>query len=152
MSDQIPDELRIYLVMRKDVGDFMTKEKFGVQCGHGTLSAWARCLEKDQSRAWRYLTESQPKIVLQAKDDKELLAIRDKANEAGFINELIIDAGRTEFAEPTMTVLAIGPIWLKTEARQSFIKRLRLYKSRKEELPPENQSPSLDSALGNCDD
>lgn len=42
--------------------------------------------------------------------EAELLAIRDKAIEAGLEVHLITDSGKTEFhGEPTNTCLAIGP-------------------------------------------
>jgi peptidyl-tRNA hydrolase len=125
--DTEDDELRIYIVVRKDLA--MSKEKFGAQCGHAALSVWVRCLDQDPDRAREYFQQHQPKIVLEAKDDVELLKIQKKATESGFINETITDLGRTEFAEPTLTVLGIGPVWYQKEAQAGFIKRIRLYKS-----------------------
>jgi peptidyl-tRNA hydrolase, PTH2 family len=49
------------------------------------------------------------KIVLQVENEKELLEIYEKAKEAGLVVEIIKDAGLTEFNEPTLTALAIGP-------------------------------------------
>lgn len=122
------DELRMYIVVRKDVGEAMSKPKFGVQCSHATLSCWIACLLVDPDRAWAYWNASQPKIVMEVRDQDELLKTYHKAFDAGFYVELIKDAARTEFSEPTLTAIAIGPVWYEAEAQAGFIKRLQVYK------------------------
>ena len=124
------DELRIYIVVRRDIGDIISKPKFGVQCAHATLSVWAACVQNDPVRAWRYFQAAQPKIVLQVKDAKALLDLHAKARQARFFAEPIVDAGRTEFSEPTLTSIALGPIWFKAEG-QPLLKRVRLYQDTK---------------------
>lgn len=54
----------------------------------------------------RWLCQS----LLPVNSEEELLAIRDKAIEAGLEVHLVTDSGKTEFhGEPTNTCLAIGP-------------------------------------------
>lgn len=134
------DELRIYIVVRRDIGEVLSKPKFGVQCAHATLSVWGNCVKTDPDRAYRYfpcntdnIDTGQAKIVLQVKDGVELLALAGKSRELGFPTATIIDAARTELAEPTLTAIAIGPLWYKTEG--AFLKRIRLYQH-KVDLPP----------------
>lgn len=49
------------------------------------------------------------KIVLQVKNEEELLLLYNKAKEIGLPVQLITDNGLTEFDGPTNTCVAIGP-------------------------------------------
>jgi len=49
------------------------------------------------------------KIVVYVNSEPELLAIFEKAKELKIITALILDAGLTEFKEPTHTAVAVGP-------------------------------------------
>lgn len=120
------DELRIYVVIRRDIGEQISKAKFGVQCAHAALTTWALCVKRDPDRAWTYMEVAQAKIVLQVDGEAELRELHEKARIAGYDAALITDAGRTEFDQPTTTAVAIGPIWFKREG--TLVKRLRLYK------------------------
>jgi PTH2 family peptidyl-tRNA hydrolase len=62
---------------------------------HQILSRWESC--------------GQPKITLKVKDEKEMLELMHKAKEAGIAAKAIKDAGRTQVASGSRTVLAIGP-------------------------------------------
>lgn len=62
----------------------------------------------DVERAW--LTEGFAKVCCRVNSEEELMAIHDKAAEAGLEVHLITDSGKTEFhGVPTNTCLAIGP-------------------------------------------
>lgn len=112
------DELRIYIVIRRDVGDEMSKAKFGIQCAHAALTTFYLCQKRDRERADRYMRVAQTKIVLEVPDEASLRELHEKARKAGYDAALITDAGRTEFAGPTTTGIAIGPVWWKKEARK----------------------------------
>ena len=131
MEQNDNDELRIYIVVRRDLE--MSRPKFGVQVAHATLAVFTACMDANPERAWAYYNRGQqPKIVLQAKDSKALLDLWKKAKAAGFYAEPIVDAGRTEFTEPTLTCLGVGPIWFKSEGQ--LLKRVRLYQPDKEQI------------------
>jgi len=49
------------------------------------------------------------KVVVQVADLGELLALRKRARDAGLEAHLVVDAGLTEFGEPTPTCVGIGP-------------------------------------------
>jgi PTH2 family peptidyl-tRNA hydrolase len=49
------------------------------------------------------------KVVLKVNDQKELLAYKQKAEDAGLVVALITDAGHTQLAPGTVTCLGIGP-------------------------------------------
>jgi PTH2 family peptidyl-tRNA hydrolase len=59
-------------------------------------------------RAW--LTSSFRKVTVKVGSEPELLAVHEKALEAGLVAHLVTDRGLTEFGGvPTRTCLAIGP-------------------------------------------
>jgi peptidyl-tRNA hydrolase len=131
MSDDDTDELRMYFIVRRDIGDKMSKAKFGVQCGHAALMLFTETLKSDQARAWQFIEHSQPKIILECADEAELNTLFDMAIEARlprFRAVKVVDLGRTELGEPTLTAIAIGPLWHKDEANKSFLRQLRLYR------------------------
>jgi peptidyl-tRNA hydrolase len=120
------DELRIYIVFRRDVGEQISKPEFGVQCAHAALTAWLLCFERDPDRAWAYTGSAQAKIVLQVNTEAELRELHEHARSAGYAAALVTNAGRNELEQPRATAVAIGPIWFKAEGK--LLERLRLYK------------------------
>ena len=62
----------------------------------------------EAERAW--LDSSFRKVTVKVGSEAELLAVYEKALEAGLVTHLITDRGLTEFGGvPTRTCLAIGP-------------------------------------------
>lgn len=87
----------------------MTKGKIAAQCGHATLGAY-----KLASRycpitlnTWEYT--GQAKIAVRVDTEAELFDLMFKARDAGFPCYLVEDAGRTQIAAGSKTVLSIGP-------------------------------------------
>lgn len=59
-----------------------------------------------------WINNSFTKIVCCVETEEELLAVYNKAKDAGLITCLITDKGNTEFnGIPTITCCAIGPAW-----------------------------------------
>jgi PTH2 family peptidyl-tRNA hydrolase len=59
-----------------------------------------------------WINNSFTKITLCVETEEELLAVYNKAKEAGLITCLITDKGNTEFGGvPTITCCSIGPAW-----------------------------------------
>ena len=48
-------------------------------------------------------------MILGVDDEKELLKLRQDAEDAGLVVAIIADAGRTELAPGTVTAVGIGP-------------------------------------------
>ena len=48
-------------------------------------------------------------MAVKVKDEKELLALEEQANDLGLPNALIVDRGLTEVPPDTVTCLGIGP-------------------------------------------
>lgn len=62
----------------------------------------------EAERAW--LTSSFRKVTVKVGSEQELLAVYEKALEAGLVAHLVTDRGLTEFGGvPTRTCLGIGP-------------------------------------------
>jgi PTH2 family peptidyl-tRNA hydrolase len=58
-------------------------------------------------RQWERL--GQAKIAVQVKSEDELLTLLGKARSLGVTAEVISDAGRTQIASGSRTVLGVGP-------------------------------------------
>lgn len=113
------------LVVRKDLN--MRKGKIGAQCAHASLGAILKLMDvsSDDSGLSTYthkitylkgspldqwLNGSFTKICVYVNSEKELIELKNKAEEKYINTCLITDSGQTEFnGVPTNTVLAIGP-------------------------------------------
>ncbi|KAG6572857.1 peptidyl-tRNA hydrolase [Phytophthora cinnamomi] len=91
----------------------MGKGKVAAQCCHATLGAYKRALKRtpDAVRAWEML--GQAKVCLKVDSEEEMLALAERAAEHGLVNYVVVDAGRTQIAPESKTVLSIGPAPLK---------------------------------------
>ena len=79
-------------------------------------------VNEDKLNAW--LKIGQPKIVVRVENLEELETIYKKAKEAKIIAEVIFDAGRTQVASGTATVLGLGPDF--SESIDAIVKNLKL--------------------------
>lgn len=84
----------------------MSKGKMSAQCSHASVDAVLKSPDYKVSE-WR--AEGMKKVILKVKDEKELLQYKRLADQEKLTVALIKDAGLTEFKEPTLTCLAIGP-------------------------------------------
>jgi PTH2 family peptidyl-tRNA hydrolase len=87
----------------------ISKGKTATQVGHAAVSA-AEEARKHHPRWWAaWLNEGQCKIAVKVSSEKELLKLKDEAQEAGLPYALIEDRGLTEIPLGTVTCLGIGP-------------------------------------------
>ena len=75
---------------------------------HGRMEEWSLLMSTDQE-IYKWLDGSFTKIVVGVNSEKELMNLYIETQLAGLPHALILDAGKTEFKEPTYTALAIGP-------------------------------------------
>ena len=87
----------------------LSKGKLGAQCAHASVMAYKQCSLIKPKVLDRWLNQGQPKVVLQVKNESQLLDLKKTASDSGFMVSLVQDAGRTEVKPGTYTVLAIGP-------------------------------------------
>ncbi|OSS50130.1 hypothetical protein B5807_04820 [Epicoccum nigrum] len=103
------EECKMVLVVRTDLG--MTKGKIGAQCGHATLACYKHFLRHAPESAIlkRWERMGQAKVALQVKGEEELEILQAQAVSLGLVAHIIHDAGRTQIASGSATVLGIGP-------------------------------------------
>lgn len=95
------------LVVRNDLK--MGKGKIGAQCGHAAVGAYQNCMKRNP-RLLRHWDESgSAKIAVKVESEEELMGIFKAARDKNINTCLIRDAGRTQIAPNSKTVLAIGP-------------------------------------------
>lgn len=94
-------------VVRNDLK--MGKGKIGAQCGHASVGAYQKAMESNPSIVRRWDDSGCAKICLKVETERELMNIRKGASVRGLNFYLVHDAGRTQIAAGSATVLAIGP-------------------------------------------
>ena len=101
-------QYKMIIVVRKDLN--MSIGKTAAQVAHAALGAYKKSLNIDSNLVnnWENFS-GQAKIVLGVDNEKQLLEIKNKAEQAGLNTCLIHDAGRTEVSPNTATCCAIGP-------------------------------------------
>ena len=113
-------EFKQVIVVRKDLK--MRKGKLAAQVAHASMGVLLQHselgLRPDEDdfdppfipavfREW--LNGLHTKVVVGCADRQELFSIYNKANDLGVYCYIVLDAGKTEFKEPTYTCVAIGP-------------------------------------------
>ncbi|RHZ03060.1 hypothetical protein DYB37_005824 [Aphanomyces astaci] len=106
-SDDDCEPHKMVLVVRNDLK--MTKGKIAAQCGHATLGAYKRALKRTPQALdfWEY--SGQTKVALKIESEEEMLLLAGRAKELGLVHYIVVDAGRTQIAPDSKTVLAVGP-------------------------------------------
>ncbi|MCJ1389610.1 hypothetical protein MMC18_002467 [Xylographa bjoerkii] len=103
------EECKLVLVVRTDLG--MGKGKIAAQCSHATLACYSHFLAHAPAspllKRWQAL--GQAKVALQCRSEEELLTLQAQALSLGLCARVIHDAGRTQIASGSVTVLGIGP-------------------------------------------
>jgi PTH2 family peptidyl-tRNA hydrolase len=96
------------LVVRCDLD--MGVGKIGAQCGHASVGAYKR-LMRTQHKPLVTMWErgGAAKIVVRCKDQRELMELEDAAGLQRLPTFKVSDAGHTQVAAGSVTVLAIGP-------------------------------------------
>uniref|UniRef100_A0A8B9VCL8 Peptidyl-tRNA hydrolase 2, mitochondrial n=1 Tax=Anas zonorhyncha TaxID=75864 RepID=A0A8B9VCL8_9AVES len=100
-------EFKLVLVVRNDLK--MGKGKVAAQCCHAAVAAYKQAQRRTPEvlQQWEY--SGQPKVVLKAPDEETLLQLLAEARRLGLTVSLVRDAGRTQIAPGSQTVLGIGP-------------------------------------------
>src|SRR5215204_4672295 len=100
------------IVLRRDLG--MRRGKEIAQGAHASMIWLALRIREagytfnDAERRW--LDGAFTKVCVRVGSEEELLAVVQRAREAGVLVQLCVDAGRTEFhGVPTPTCCAVGP-------------------------------------------
>lgn len=111
--NEIPGEVRMTLVVRLDLK--MGKGKAAAQCSHATLALYKKMTNSqsaaynpDMLRRWEY-GNGQAKITLQVPSQEDMDLLFAQAMSLGVNASIVHDAGRTQIAAGSATVLGLGP-------------------------------------------
>ncbi|PLB38230.1 aminoacyl-tRNA hydrolase PTH2 [Aspergillus candidus] len=108
--DNSNEEVKLVLVVRTDLG--MTKGKIAAQCSHATLACYKYLTTHTPTSSMlrRWERQGQAKIALQTKSEEEMELLQAQAISLGLCAQVITDAGRTQIASGSRTVLGVlGP-------------------------------------------
>jgi len=106
-SGSYDSDYKMVLLVRNDLN--MGKGKIAAQCSHATLGAFKKAQKKDKRALDGWEEGGQAKVVLRAQNEQEMLDLEEEARKEKLITYLVVDAGKTQVASGTNTVLAIGP-------------------------------------------
>ncbi|KAJ7357147.1 PTH2-domain-containing protein [Mycena albidolilacea] len=102
------DDCKLVLAVRTDLG--MTTGKIAAQCSHATLACYKTLLSKNPSLLRKWAQAGYLKSVVRCSDEDALLVLQAQAQSLNLCARSIQDAGRTQIAANTTTVLGIaGP-------------------------------------------
>ncbi|XP_030532856.1 peptidyl-tRNA hydrolase 2, mitochondrial isoform X1 [Rhodamnia argentea] len=106
---EILEDFKMVLVVRNDLK--MGKGKIAAQCSHATLGLYKKLLQRAPKALNRWETCAQPKVVVKIESEEDMLALQERAKSLKLPTHITIDAGRTQIAPNSRTVMAIlGPI------------------------------------------
>jgi len=96
------------LVVRTDLG--MTSGKIAAQCSHATLACYQVLRAENPVLLRQWERAGQTKVALRCEHEEELLLLKAQAQSLNLCARSIQDAGRTQIAAGSRTVLGIiGP-------------------------------------------
>ncbi|KZP32293.1 PTH2-domain-containing protein [Athelia psychrophila] len=98
---------KMVLIVRTDLK--MTQGKISAQCGHATLACYKALMKTNPKLVQHWERTGQAKIALKAKSEDELLELEAIAKSLNLCARSIQDAGHTQVAAGSRTVLGIGP-------------------------------------------
>jgi len=98
---------KMVLIIRTDLK--MQKGKAAAQCSHATLGVYKKALKQNKQAVDVWSSQGQAKITLQVPNEIQMEELASQAKAAGMVNYTVADAGRTQVAAGSHTVLAIGP-------------------------------------------
>ena len=122
-SDELRGEVKMVLVVRQDLK--MGKGKAAAQCAHAAVGAYKKAARRQPDVLKKWERDGQAKITLKADSEEVLAELEEVAKAQNLVTSLIFDAGRTQIAAGSMTVLAVGPG--PAEVIDSVTGHLKLY-------------------------
>jgi len=101
------DECKLVLVVRSDLD--MTTGKIAAQCAHATLACYKALSLTNPALLRHWERAGQTKIALRCHSEDEMLLLQAQAQSLNICARSIQDAGRTQIAAGSRTVLGMGP-------------------------------------------
>lgn len=105
---QIIEDFKMVLVVRNDLK--MGKGKIAAQCSHATLGLFKKLQQRAPKSLRRWERCGQVKVVVKVESEEDMLVLQGRAKSMNLPTHITIDAGRTQIAPNSRTVMAIlGP-------------------------------------------
>ena len=101
------EEIKLVLVVNDELG--MSAGKIAAQCSHATLAVYQSLGPNHRAVLKRWESEGQKKIALKCRTTGELRKLAEASKARGIPYYVVEDAGRTQVAAGSCTVIAIGP-------------------------------------------
>ena len=101
------EECKLVLLVRMDLK--MAKGKMAAQCSHATLACYKSLSVSNPRLVKHWEKIGQAKVALKCPTEEEMNELEKKAKAVGLCAKSIRDAGRTQIAAGSKTVLGIGP-------------------------------------------
>ncbi|CAI9108699.1 OLC1v1008370C1 [Oldenlandia corymbosa var. corymbosa] len=104
----ILEDFKMVLVVRNDLK--MGKGKIAAQCSHATLGLYKKILDRAPKALNRWEMCGQVKVVVKIESEDEMLTLQERAKSLHLPTHITIDAGRTQIAPNSRTVMCVlGP-------------------------------------------
>ncbi|PIN23511.1 peptidyl-tRNA hydrolase [Handroanthus impetiginosus] len=104
----IIEDFKMVLVVRNDLK--MGKGKIAAQCSHATLGLYKKIVKRAPKSLSRWEMCGQVKVVVKIESEDDMLVLQERAKSLNLPTHITIDAGRTQIAPNSRTVMAIlGP-------------------------------------------
>ncbi|XP_024969925.1 peptidyl-tRNA hydrolase 2, mitochondrial [Cynara cardunculus var. scolymus] len=105
---EIIEDFKMVLVVRNDLK--MGKGKIAAQCSHATLGLYKKILHRAPKALSRWEMCGQVKVVVKIESEDDMLVLQERAKSMAIPTHIVIDAGRTQIAPNSRTVMAVlGP-------------------------------------------
>ncbi|XP_065893135.1 peptidyl-tRNA hydrolase 2, mitochondrial-like [Dysidea avara] len=101
------EQYKMIMVVRADLK--MGKGKVAAQCGHAAIGAYSQMQKTDPMMLRIWETTGCAKVVLKVPDLEEFHSLLSEVRKARLNSHVVCDAGRTQIAPGSQTVLCIGP-------------------------------------------
>ncbi|XP_027846294.2 peptidyl-tRNA hydrolase 2, mitochondrial-like isoform X2 [Aphis gossypii] len=101
-------EFKMALLVRHDLK--MGKGKVAAQCSHAIVHCYEEGLRLKLKEINSWESNNKPVDIFKVADEETMLEFQQLAIEKGFNTYVVVDAGRTQVAPRSKTVMAIGPV------------------------------------------
>lgn len=98
---------KMVIVVRRDLK--LSAGKMAAQVAHAAVDCALRSKADAEKAFKKWKSEGQKKVVVRVDSERDLHELKLSADGRGLVTSLISDAGLTEVAPGTVTVLGIGP-------------------------------------------
>ncbi|KAL8199864.1 hypothetical protein R6Q57_013432 [Mikania cordata] len=102
---EIIEDFKMVLVVRNDLK--MGKGKIAAQCSHATLGLYKKILHRAPKALSRWEMCGQVKVVVKIESEDDMLELQRRAKSLAIPTHIVIDAGRTQIAPNSRTVMAV---------------------------------------------